>query len=467
MYPLHRYLFSFLLVTALPGCWHAHATGPVSLKASAAMAIITPPPGTPMVEPQGAKATGVHDDLYLRILLLSDGTRTLLLASYDLIGMDLSLSDRIRQAVSDETGLPAGNIMLSCTHTHNAPVTVNLGGDESRRNRPWEEQLKNTTVRTAVKAAHHLKPATLSVGTQAVQIGLNRRLMMFNRARMQPNPYGPVARETQAIRIDFGPDSSAVLFSYPAHPVAVLAGSARFTADFPGFAVQAIRNELGSTVMPVFVQGCAGDVNVNPTQGGFEAADRVGKALGSAVVSAFRGAHRLPPGKIYARSEKLLLPYQSIAPEVAGKIVLRVEEGMRALQESHTDSINLMDQRDLLHWARIVRQVADNPGANPGLPFEMQIFSFGKDLAVIAFTHELFVEYQLYLQARSPFRNTIVLAYTNGSASYIPTADAFYLNGYEVHGAQHRYGRPYLTPECEALIKKSAIRELNRLYRKY
>jgi hypothetical protein len=97
----------------------------------------------------------------------------------------------------------------------------------------------------------------------------------------------------------------------------------------------------------------------------------------------------------------------------------------------------------------------------------MQIFSFGKDLAVIAFTHELFVEYQLYLQARSPFRNTIVLAYTNGSASYIPTADAFYLNGYEVHGAQHRYGRPYLTPECEALIKKSAIRELNRLYRKY
>jgi hypothetical protein len=60
-----------------------------------------------------------------------------------------------------------------------------------------------------------------------------------------------------------------------------------------------------------------------------------------------------------------------------------------------------------------------------------------------------------------------VLAYTNGNAAYVPTADAFYLNGYEVHGAQHRYGSPYLSPESDEMIKEKALSVLNALYTQY
>lgn len=434
------------------------------LRAAVGKAVITPPLGTYMVEPQAARATGVHDDLYLRLVVISDGDQSVVMASYDLVGLELLLADQIRQAVAGKTGIPEDNIMLNCTHAHNVPMTVSLGGDTSRRNKEWEKKLINITVETVQKALKSVKPASISLGSQEVQIAFNRRLMMFNRARMMPNPYGPVVKQTQAIRINFGNDSSAVLFTYPAHPVAVHSGSAEFTADFPGFAIQAIEKEMGEKVVPIFYQGCAGDINVDPLQGGYDAAARVGQVLGDAVVQAVEKSDMLTNSHIAVQSEKFYLPYRPIEPEVAEKVVLRVEEGFQALQASGTDSIDLMDTKDVLHWAKNLKKVAENPEAHPGLPFEMQVFAFGKDLAVIAFTHELFVEYQLYIQENSPFKHTVVLAYTNGNAAYVPTAEAFYLNGYEVHGAQHRYGTPYLTPESDKLIKEKSISKLKEVY---
>lgn len=457
-------LLPFLLAIGLPG--QAHPPKATWLKAGSAQAIITPPLGTALVEPQGARATAVHDDLYVKALVLSDSITSVVIVSYDLVGMDLELSTAIRKAIAARTGIATDQIMLACTHAHNTPITVNIGNDLNKRNRNWEAQLTTTTVATVEKAYQNLQPASLAVGAEPVQIGVNRRLMMFSRARMMPNPHGPVIKETRVVRIDHGADPAAVLFSYPAHPVAVHAQSTEFTADFPAFAAQAIQAELGNQVLPIFVQGCAGDINVHPLGGGYEAATQVGQVLGQAVSKATRQARKLPPGPVTAYSERFYLPYRPVTPEVSARIVQRVEEGLRTLEENKADSASIWDQKDVLHWAKQVQTIAQNPKTHPGLPFEMQVFAFGRELAIIACTHELFVEYQLFMQANSPFRHTLVLAYTNGSASYIPTADAFYLNGYEVNGAQHRYGQPYLTPESEELIKKAALRVLNKVYRK-
>jgi hypothetical protein len=436
-------------------------------RAAAGQSIITPPMGTYMVEPQAARAAGVHDDLYLRLVVMEAGDEAVVIVSYDLVGLDLAFAGRIRQAINEETGIPAENIMLNCTHAHNVPISLDLGGDRSKRNREWEKVLQEKTVATIAKAYGRLKPATMSVGSDSVQVAFNRRLMMFNRAKMRPNPFGPVVKQVQAVKIEIGQGSSAVLFTYPAHPVAVHAESAEFTADFPGFAIEAIREEMGPNTIPVFLQGCAGDINVDPLRGGYEAAAQVGNSLGKSVLDALAQPESVRVKKVATASEKFFLPYRPIRPEVAEKVVLRVEEGMAALQAADADTIEILDQQDVLHWARRLHHIAENPDKNPGLPFEMQVFAFNKDFAMIAFTHELFVEYQLYIQENSPFKHTLVLAYTNGNAAYVPTADAFYLNGYEVHGAQHRYGSPYLSPESDEMIKEKALSVLNALYTQY
>jgi len=432
-----------------------------------AEAIITPPLGTFMVEPQAHRATAIHDELYLKVIVVSDGKTKVAMASYDLVGMDLEFVAAIKRKVAQSDVISASNLMLSCTHAHNVPLTISLGGESDKRNPQWEAELIDITTATIKKALDNMHLVNISSGKADVQIAFNRRLMMFNRARMIPNPYGPVIREVAALNFELAREAGTILFSYPAHPVSVHNGKAEFTADFPAYAVKAIKKLSGKKVHPVYFQGCAGDINVEPLQGGYKAAEQVGQKLGKATLAAVKAGRPVKLKEIKTINHSFYLPYRPIEPAVADKLVTRVQEGLQALRARETDSIQLIDTEHVLHWSRIMQEVAHNPDQHPGLPFEIQSFAFSKELAIIAFPHELFIEYQLYIQEHSPFENTFVFAYTNGSESYIPTAEAIYLNGYEIHGAQHRYARPYLSPEIEQIIKVKSLDVLNDLYTKY
>jgi hypothetical protein len=430
-------------------------------------AVITPSVGTEMLEPQGQKATGIHDDLFVRVLALSDDYDTVVVATFDLVGMDLEMVSSMRESIWKSSGIAPDHVMLSTSHAHNTPVTVALGHGNRVRDRSWENDLIIITTTTVQKAIGNLQFASLSFGSDSVQIAFNRRLMQFNRARMKPNPAGPVAKETSVLLCDKETGGRIVLFNYPAHPVSVHNTSTEITADYPGFAVDYIENNMGLPTRAMFAQGCAGDINVDPLQGGFPAATHVGGTLGRAVIKASANSQEVKPAKIYSHSKKMHLPYRPVNLETADLIVKRVEEGLTTMVNNGASPMAMMDQRDVLHWAEIVKHVAQHPDSIAGLPFEIQVISVGKDLAIIGMTHELFVDYQLYIQAQSPFKNTLVFAYTNGCASYIPTAEAFYLNGYEIHGAQHRYAQPYLTPECDEMIRRESTGILNDLFEKY
>jgi len=426
--------------------------------------VITPPLGTLMLEPQGKEAIGVHDDLYLRVITFSDGIDTVALATYDLVGMDMPMAESLQHDIAKANNLSSQAVMLSCSHTHNVPVTVQLGSGRVR-NKQWENELKQKSIATTAKALQNLNQVNLAFASEPVQIAFNRRLLMFNRARMKPNPHGPVAKEVSVLVTQSSDDKQRFIFNYPAHPVAVHSASAWFSADFPGFTINHIEDSLGATVEAMFAQGCGGDINVDPLKGGYQSAAAIGKKLGNAVIAAKSKTKTISAGRLHFKSQIIHLPYRPIKPATAQKLELRAKEAIKTLKENQADEITMEDQLDVLHWTRVVQHVANHPDSIAGLPMQVQLYSFGNELAILAFSHELFVEYQKYFQQNSPFEHTMVLAYTNGSASYIPTAEAFYLNGYEIHGAQHRYAQPYLTPEIEDLIKEKGMAMLRELYK--
>jgi hypothetical protein len=85
----------------------------------------------------------------------------------------------------------------------------------------------------------------------------------------------------------------------------------------------------------------------------------------------------------------------------------------------------------------------------------------------VALGHEPFVEYQLFLQVNSPFRHTFVFGYANTCSSYVPTADAYYLGGYESHGAHKLFGLPRLLPHSEQILKRACLALLAELRSQY
>ena len=89
----------------------------------------------------------------------------------------------------------------------------------------------------------------------------------------------------------------------------------------------------------------------------------------------------------------------------------------------------------------------------------MSGFAIGAAVCFLSVSHELFSEYQLFVDETSPFLHTFVFGYTNGSEVYIATKDAYELGlraGYEAGPRNHALSGPYrlaLLPSVEAQIQ--------------
>src|SRR5262249_34321519 len=124
------------------------------LRAGAAAVDITPPTGTPLAGYYSARgARSVLDPLFSRALVLEqDGTRVALVVC-DLISMPRRTVVDARKLIEQQTGIPAGHVMLSATHTHTGPALVResardgLDGANSDLGRRYTEALPERIAR--------------------------------------------------------------------------------------------------------------------------------------------------------------------------------------------------------------------------------------------------------------------------------------------------------------------------------
>ena len=80
----------------------------------------------------------VRDRLYARAMAVSDGGETVVVVSCDLVGVEGSVTEEVRERVAERTGLPADHILVHCTHTHCGPRTK-YGIGQGMRDEPYME----------------------------------------------------------------------------------------------------------------------------------------------------------------------------------------------------------------------------------------------------------------------------------------------------------------------------------------
>ena len=76
----------------------------------------------------GRRWRRVHDPLHATALAVDDGTRAAVLVALDLMVIDEPFTRRTRERIGAETGLPPESILLTCSHSHNAPAAGGLLG---------------------------------------------------------------------------------------------------------------------------------------------------------------------------------------------------------------------------------------------------------------------------------------------------------------------------------------------------
>lgn len=443
-----------------------------SLRAGVARADITPPVGIAHGNWGAAthsRAEGIDLPLWATVLALHDTASDMrvIIIELDLGGASFPLVAGIREAVTRITGVPAPHIRVSVSHTHSGPTVGTTWLEEGAELiEPYVASLPAKIAGAAWEATQKLRPARIAHGAGTCHIGVNRRFRAPDgRMTVGRDPEGFFDPSVRVMRID-GADGSpiAAVLHYATHPTIMAHENRLITPDYPGVARRTVEQITGA--MCLFLQGCAG--NIGPRLGFAEGKTgdtgfyhRAGKTLGAEAAKVYLTLETQPfdeifagvvesgaPLAIYRHDSKpeadatlrvanatATLPVRPFPTRVEGEA--RAREAREALAEKRRSGAPVEEVGEATYRAKRISQQAGHSRLTDGksaVEVDLQAIRIG-DAVILGAPVEVFNELGAAVAARSPFAWTAVCGYSNGSAGYLPTADAFDGGGYEVEMA--------------------------------
>ena len=311
------------------------------LRAGAGVADITPPIGTPSAgygDRMGRGMEGVHDRLLATALAIDDGARRLVLCGVDHLGFDHAMVEEVAAGVRETSGDEAVEIFLGSSHTHaggGAYLDIpGLGPALAGKFDPAARKLYvDGAIAAIVEALQALEPARAGVAYGSAELN-------GYRGDWPPNVETP--KDVAVLRVvDAAGEPLAVWFDYAAHAT-VLPGreNMQFSADFVGFARDALRDALGDDVVAVYFNGAQGDVSPRPPESAgddmWKRAEAMGDALAAEVLEIWRGAQPKDDLQIEIRRHPYQIEVKPTSSGVALPFAERSSEiGLLVLDDVH------------------------------------------------------------------------------------------------------------------------------------
>ncbi len=259
----------------------------------------------------GRRATGVHDPLYARVVVLSDGKTTVALAAIDAIAFYREDVLDLRRRLGWE-GTSDKYFFAAATHDHSSPDTAGLWG-------------RYPGISGVDKARHE----RLKAGVARLVRDLVGRLseVELTAARAEPDPKGlcrdsrdPVVIDPELdvleLRAKGAKEALATVVRYSCHPEVLDRDNTLLTADYPGALCSKVEAARGGTC--VFFSGVIGglmtpDVDHDgPSEADYKEMDRVGGALADHALKALGGkALRLGEAPVSFATATVRLPVEN------------------------------------------------------------------------------------------------------------------------------------------------------------
>ncbi len=410
-----------------------------NLQAGFAAVRITPPPGTRLsgfgdrdFGPAGA--AGIHDDLFVRALYLSQERREVLIMGFDLLFFSRDEADRFKGAVGDRLGLPPADILLNTSHTHTGPKVGNWYYTPS--DPLYLNELEKRIVEAAVQAKRKAAPATLWAGETQTSVPLSRRLKKSDGTILfAPSPDGPTYSRLPLALLKANDGSPVcLLFSVACH-ASTIKGDERanlVSADYPGAAAAELDRLLGKNCA-LFLQGAGGDAKASIIgqglkewrAGTWEDLAAIGKTLASEIDAArSAGLKEVKPGLRTALVE-MSLP---LGPAPGRDELLRIFGGTKSKGQDAASS----DKARML-WAEEQLSLIDRGFGLPAAAAVLvQGIELGPGLRLVGVEGELTADLGHLIHDFYGSGVTFPLGYSNGARMYLPSSRMIDEGGYEV-----------------------------------
>ncbi|RZM26852.1 MAG: hypothetical protein EOO88_15485 [Pedobacter sp.] len=396
-----------------------------TLTAGTAIADITPPLEvgllTSSVQERWAPFESLRLPLKARVIYLQYGVEKFVLISLDLIGLTNDVVggwDQFKSMLSDI--IPPERIVITCTHTHNAPETISLT-DLYKKDQfhTWLNDVKAKLKIAISSAISDSCFCTISHGVdQLTGFSLQRRIPS-EKGIIMSDSIQPIAEElmnrepvdhrVHTLQINsLDGHAVATIVQATCHPVHEMC-LPHISPDFPGELCNALDQSLGSG-MSMFLNGAAADTNPPTVSMGEAYAHEHGLALANVVQQIVKKATPIDP-PVLAFVHKVI------------KFDIRLHEEDFS---NHTAYINIL--------------------------------SLGH-LALVFLPGEIFVETGLAIEAASPFEKTIIVGFSESSIGYVPSLKIFSEGGYETGPGKWSF----LQQEAEGMLITEVSEMLHEL----
>jgi len=367
---------------------------------------------------------GIHDDLFARIIVFSDGENKAAIIAADIIGFSEDQWEEITKSVGIKTGINQEYILLCATHTHGGPNN-RINEKSSKAAIDYANELKQKIIDAVIEADKNLKPASIGAGKGECLMNINRRAVNGRGGiRLGRNPYEPCDHEVGVIRIDNeNKTPMAILINWPSHATTMGSRNYLISGDWPGAAARFIEKQFDNGMIAPITAGSCG--NINPIYGPVSdftmsysfGVDAIGAILGEEAVKVAEN-----------------IKTNSFAPISAVQRVITVPGKERTSDKD----FNKLGTK------------AFKPG--PDAILRLSVLKIGD--IVFAGVAQEFNEIGTQIKNASPNKYTFVVDHCNASSNYVPTDEAYELGGYEVMVTR-------LMPGAEKIIIKNIIDMIN------
>jgi neutral ceramidase len=381
-------------------------------------------------------STGVHDQLLSSALFLSDGPTSLLFVANDVIYVSRDSALRARMRIERETGIPAANVMVTATHTHSGPMTVDVLNNEADSAVPktdprYVERLENGIVSAAIEAFRNRKLAEVGmVVADNSCVGSNRH-----------DPSGPSIPDVPALIVQSRDDNRpiALMLICAMHPTVLHEDSTLVSGDFPAMTRQYLQQLLGAGCPVIYHTGPCG--NQSPRHvaraNTIEEAERLGYSLGCSIVQALENVEYSHQLRLACANAELQLPRRRI-PSIgeARQQRDRAVEKLRALRDSGIDrgevrtaECDWFGAEESLALARAAAAGRVESAIAAVMPAEISLMRVGP-WSFVGWPGECFVEFALMVKELHP--NCHIISMANGELQgYLVTKEAVERRWYE------------------------------------
>jgi hypothetical protein len=212
-------------------------------------------------------ATGKHDGLWVRALVLDSGTTRIAIVAVDLIGYYENAGyygiAHAQKLLDQKLGIQ--EIILSSTHNHEGPDTIGLWGNNQVSGGTFPLYLKfvdRQIARAITLAAQAAVPVRMKLGATNPQSSPALAGMQTRTDGRPPRFFDEELRVMQFVGTD-GPDKGkavATLVNWNTHPESMEDENTTLTSDFPGAVRDAIEKRYGGTA--IYVSGDLGAVEI-------------------------------------------------------------------------------------------------------------------------------------------------------------------------------------------------------------